>query len=153
MFGLISSEPGTSYVAPTALANQGHRLFYEYFAPTEPGRRNSRAIWKPCAPRERADRGTQPPHSSAKTSAFLAVRSVLITGALYLFTASARAQEPSPSPQQQTLNVPPIATDYRANPNKPLPPLNRVGVDAAEQKPLALREAIELAMQNNKDIE
>jgi HAE1 family hydrophobic/amphiphilic exporter-1 len=78
---------------------------------------------------------------------------VLITGALYLFTASARAQEPSPSPQQQTLNVPPIATDYRANPNKPLPPLNRVGVDAAEQKPLALREAIELALQNNKDIE
>ena len=153
MFGLISSEPGTSYVAPTELANQGHRLFYEYFAPTEPGRRNSRAIWKPCAPRERADRGTQPPHSSAKTSAFLAVRLVLITGALYLFTASARAQEPSPSPQQQTLNVPPIATDYRANPNKPLPPLNRVGVDAAEQKPLALREAIELALQNNKDIE
>jgi HAE1 family hydrophobic/amphiphilic exporter-1 len=54
---------------------------------------------------------------------------------------------------QETLKVPSIATDYRANPDKPLPSLNRVGVDPAEQKPLALREAITMALQNNKDIE
>src|SRR5438552_5426068 len=93
--------------------------------------------------------------TSAETSASSAVKFFLICTLLCLLKAPARAQEPSPtpSPQQQTLSVPSIATDYRANPNKPLPSLNRVGVDTAEQKPLALREAITMALQNNKDIE
>jgi len=51
------------------------------------------------------------------------------------------------------MKVPAIAIDYRANINKPLPALNRVGVDANEQQPLTLHEAIGLALRNNKDIE
>ena len=77
-----------------------------------------------------------------------------------LCSLGALAQEPSASPSptpvistQELLKVPSVAVDYRANPNKPLPSLNRVGVDTAEQKPLALREAITMALQNNKDIE
>ncbi|HEY3105157.1 MAG TPA: efflux RND transporter permease subunit, partial [Pyrinomonadaceae bacterium] len=70
------------------------------------------------------------------------------------------AQEPTASPTpspvisaQQTLKLPAVAIDYRADANKPLPALNRVGVDVNEQKPLTLREAIVMALNNNKDIE
>lgn len=66
------------------------------------------------------------------------------------------AQEPtaSPSPQkmQQQLPVPQVAPDFRA-PQKPLPELNRVGVDMNRQRPLSLREALAMALENNKDIE
>src|SRR5207253_9622016 len=48
---------------------------------------------------------------------------------------------------------PSVAIDYRANSNQPLPPLSRVGVDMNEQQPLTLREALALALANNKDIE
>ena len=93
--------------------------------------------------------------SSAQTSASFAVKFFIFAALLCVLNASAQAQEPSPtpSPQQQTLSVPSVSTDYRANPNKPLPSLNRIGVDTAEQKPLALGEAITMALQNNKDIE
>ena len=36
---------------------------------------------------------------------------------------------------------------------KPLPELGRVGVDMDRQQPLSLREALALALENNKDIE
>src|SRR5437870_3336722 len=77
-----------------------------------------------------------------------------------LAPSRAFAQVPSASPvpspivtAQEALRVPSIAIDYRANANQPLPELNRFGVDTNEQKPLTLREAIGLALQNNKDIE
>jgi HAE1 family hydrophobic/amphiphilic exporter-1 len=54
--------------------------------------------------------------------------------------------------EMQQLPVPPVAPDYRA-PQKPLPELNRVGVDMNRQHPLALREALSMALDNNKDIE
>jgi len=54
--------------------------------------------------------------------------------------------------EMQQLPVPPVAPDYRA-PQKPLPELNRVGVDMNRQRPLALREALSMALENNKDIE
>ncbi len=66
-----------------------------------------------------------------------------------------RAQQPSPSPepsQMQQLQVPAIAPDFRA-PQKPLPELNRVGIDMNQQRPLSLREALSMALENNKDIE
>jgi hydrophobic/amphiphilic exporter-1 (mainly G- bacteria), HAE1 family len=66
------------------------------------------------------------------------------------------AASPSPSPSasvEQTLKVPPVADGFRANASKPLPALSRVGVDANEQRPLTLREAIAMALRNNKDIE
>ena len=59
------------------------------------------------------------------------------------------AQEPT---QIQQLPVPPVAPDFRA-PQKPLPELNRVGVDMNQQRPLSLREALSMALANNKDIE
>ena len=59
----------------------------------------------------------------------------------------ARAQS-----EMQQLPVPPVAPDYRA-PQKPLPELTRVGVDMNRQHPLSLREALSMALENNKDIE
>lgn len=50
-------------------------------------------------------------------------------------------------------NVPQIAPNFRANPNVALPEIGRVGVDMADARPLSLREAIALALENNKDIE
>jgi len=50
------------------------------------------------------------------------------------------------------LPVPPVAPDFRA-PQKPLPELNRVGVDMNRQQPLSLRDALSMALENNKDIE
>jgi outer membrane protein TolC len=72
-------------------------------------------------------------------------------------SCSALAQEPTPSPsptprQEQNLQVPPIAVDYQAKPQH-LPELGRVGVDMDQQQPLSLREALKLALENNKDIE
>lgn len=52
----------------------------------------------------------------------------------------------------QQLPIPPVAPDFRA-PQKPLPELNRVGVDMNQQHPLSLREALSMALENNKDIE
>jgi HAE1 family hydrophobic/amphiphilic exporter-1 len=49
--------------------------------------------------------------------------------------------------------VPTVAVDYRADANQPLPPLSRVGVDTNDQQPMTLRNAIALALTNNKDIE
>src|SRR5215218_403991 len=48
--------------------------------------------------------------------------------------------------------VPPVAPDFRA-PQKPLPELSRVGIDMNQQHPLSLREALSMALANNKDIE
>jgi outer membrane protein TolC len=90
--------------------------------------------------------------SSASRTALFAISLVLL---ILTFTSSqAIAQEPQSSPTPgQTLKVPAVAADYRASTNKPLPELTRVGVDMNEQQPLALREAITLALANNKDIE
>ena len=54
--------------------------------------------------------------------------------------------------QVEQIPVPPVAPDFRA-PQKPLPELNRVGVDMNRQQPLSLREALAMALENNKDIE
>ncbi|MCY7375592.1 MAG: TolC family protein [Pyrinomonadaceae bacterium] len=88
---------------------------------------------------------------------------------LFFGIGAARAQDaipaPSPSPtatpvaddtqnvQPENLQgVPAIAPNYQQN-DTSLPDLGRVGVDMMEQKPLTLREAIALALENNKDIE
>ncbi|MGI9106464.1 MAG: TolC family protein [Pyrinomonadaceae bacterium] len=66
--------------------------------------------------------------------------------------APGRESVASPAPQELPLAVPLIAPDFRAAPG-PLPELNRVGVNMVDQRPLTLREAIELALKNGKDIE
>ena len=70
------------------------------------------------------------------------------------------AQEPvaSPTPSpvtsaQPTVKLANFTFDFRADASKPLPALTRVGVDVNDQKPIALRDAIVLALRNNKDIE
>jgi outer membrane protein len=94
-------------------------------------------------------------------SATSAVNLLLAIAALVLVTSPrsfAQEATPSPSPSpavsaQPTISVPTVSVDYRANANQPLPTLNRVGVDPNEQQPMSLREAIALALTNNKDIE
>ncbi|MBS1797486.1 MAG: TolC family protein [Acidobacteria bacterium] len=90
---------------------------------------------------------------------------------LLLFSGAgvARAQDATPTPtptpavqppvddkqnvKPENLNgVPAIAPNYRQD-DKSLPDLGRVGVDMLEQRPLGLKEAITLALDNNKDIE
>ena len=66
--------------------------------------------------------------------------------------ASTLAQEPSPLPSPQELQVPAIAPEFHPA-QKPLPELSRVGVDMDRQRPLTIREALALALENNKDIE
>jgi outer membrane protein TolC len=93
----------------------------------------------------------------SRSSASRTISSLFLIIAFSSFAAQlAMAQstpQPSPSPAEQTIKLPAIAVDYRANAAKPLPDLNRVGVDTNEQQPITLREAIGLALQNNKDIE
>jgi len=79
---------------------------------------------------------------------------------ILLVPALTHAQDPAPSPDsklaisaQQTLKLTVVAADYRADADKPLPELTRVGVDVNEQKPMTLRDAIVMALSNNKDIE
>ena len=63
------------------------------------------------------------------------------------------AQTPaaSDSTEIKQIPVPPVAPDYRGQ-QKPLPELKRVGVDMSRQHPLSLRDALALALENNKDI-
>jgi outer membrane protein TolC len=65
--------------------------------------------------------------------------------------APGRESVPS-APADTRLNVPQVATDFRAE-QGPFPTLERVGVDMGEQRALSVREVIEMALANNKDIE
>src|SRR5262245_10348430 len=93
---------------------------------------------------------------SLKTRAITATSKTLL---LFLFLGSLfvgiNAQEPSTSPQPaspQQLPVPAVAPNFRAE-QKQLPELGRVGVNLDRQRPLSLRDALSLALENNKDIE
>ncbi|HKE59660.1 MAG TPA: TolC family protein [Pyrinomonadaceae bacterium] len=93
---------------------------------------------------------------SIKTRAITATSRTLL---LFLFLGSlfvgVNAQEPSTSPQPaspQQLPVPAVAPNFRAE-QKQLPELGRVGVNLDRQRPLSLRDALSLALENNKDIE
>lgn len=89
---------------------------------------------------------------------------ILILMILGVGATSAQNETPSPTPQNTTIEdaqkvqpenlegVPQIAPNYQSD-DKTLPELGRVGVDMMNQKPLTLREAIALALENNKDIE
>lgn len=80
---------------------------------------------------------------------------------LFVTNVEVRAQDPTPTPvftdiqnvtPENLKGVPPVAENYRSD-DRNVPDLGRVGVDMTEQKPLTLRETIELALENNKDIE
>src|SRR4051812_37988094 len=66
-------------------------------------------------------------------------------------TASPTPDGVTPDPVQELNSIPIIAADYRSD-DRLLPDLERAGVDMAQQKTLTMREAIELALENNSDI-
>jgi HAE1 family hydrophobic/amphiphilic exporter-1 len=76
---------------------------------------------------------------------------ILFLTIFVLFAASVANAQQQPTEMQQ-LQVPSIAPDFKA-PQKPLPELKRVGVEMDQQRPLSLREALAMALDNNKDIE
>lgn len=94
---------------------------------------------------------------------------LLILGLCFSFTALAQDPKPSPSPtvKPETNKVdssktvpsaalpndpPPVAPNFSA-PVRLLPSAERIGVDATNQLPLTLDEAIEMALRNNNDID
>jgi outer membrane protein TolC len=60
-------------------------------------------------------------------------------------------RESVPAPDQLP-SLPSVAPNFRAQ-TGPFPELSRVGVDMSAQRPLSVREAISMALENNKDIE
>ncbi|HYY95069.1 MAG TPA: TolC family protein [Pyrinomonadaceae bacterium] len=56
------------------------------------------------------------------------------------------------APAELPAEPPPIAPNYEA-PQRPLPSAERVGVDVADQYPLALNDAIRMALKNSNDID
>lgn len=82
-------------------------------------------------------------------SRLLALIVVSVIGAM---SVTAQEVTPTPVPALQELAVPAIAPSFRPD-QQPLPELGRVGVDMDRQRPLSLREALALALENNKDIE
>jgi HAE1 family hydrophobic/amphiphilic exporter-1 len=76
---------------------------------------------------------------------------VLAITILFCFM-TAIAQTPTPSPSPEDLQVPAVGADFHPA-AKALPELSRVGVDMDRQRPLSIREALALALANNKDIE
>ncbi len=83
-------------------------------------------------------------------------KKVAVVLLLGLTSSLAWAQEPTPNPSPDVVEglsqTPAIAPDYRAD-KTGLPELGRVGVDLMNQKPLSLREALTIALENNRDIE
>lgn len=79
---------------------------------------------------------------------------ILIICVLAFAVGHSHAQTPTPSPvlPEGVPGVPAVAPGYQSN-DRSLPDLSRVGVDPANQRPLTLHEAIELALENNHDIE
>ena len=82
---------------------------------------------------------------------------ILIT-AFFVLGGHALGQTPTPTPDVQNVKpeeikgVPTVAPEYRSD-DRSFPDLGRVGVDMTQQKTLSLRDAIELALTNNRDIE
>lgn len=77
---------------------------------------------------------------------------------IFLTSLAVAAQVPTPSPMptptltELPTDVPPIAPNFQGE-TRPMPNVERVGVDSANQLPLTLEEAIQRALENNNDID
>ena len=99
-----------------------------------------------------------------RRKSFLAVLFIIIVGIPVVGQdATPAISQPVPTPTpfvsdvqkarpENLAGVPPIATDYKSV-ERGLPDLGRVGVDMLTQRPMSLDEALELALENNRDIE
>ncbi|MEZ5427860.1 MAG: TolC family protein [Pyrinomonadaceae bacterium] len=84
----------------------------------------------------------------------------LIIAVSFLQISEIKAQTPTPTPVDGGQNVPPeklegvpaIAPGFQSE-DRQLPEVGLIGVDLMNQKPLSLKEAIVMALENNKDIE
>ena len=83
-----------------------------------------------------------------------AAKALFVLASLLICAQSEGYAQQSSTPTQDTQQTPAPsgATDYRAR-QRPLPEMSRVGVDLNRQRPLSLRDAIAMALANNKDIE
>ena len=59
---------------------------------------------------------------------------------------------PSPTPAELPTDVPPIAPNFQGE-TRPMVSVERVGVDSTNQLPLTLEEAIQMALENNNEID
>lgn len=95
--------------------------------------------------------------------ALAGVSALLALTGLVSFSPNAAAQSrpqvnPTPTPPAPTvtdnepLRVPPVASDYEAN-RATYPQLALIGVSFDRQQSMSLKEVVELALRNNKDIE
>jgi len=87
-------------------------------------------------------------------SALFGGKAAVAVIAFLLCSLTTLAQTPTPTaaPSPQELQIPTIAPDF--NPaQKALPELGRVGVEMDLQRPISVREALAMALENNKDIE
>lgn len=94
----------------------------------------------------------------AASGGFMSKKLILTIFIIYLTSPAIAAQVPTPLPTpadsavELPTDVPPIAPNFEAE-SRPLPSFERVGVDNANQLPLTLDEAVEMALQNNNDID
>jgi HAE1 family hydrophobic/amphiphilic exporter-1 len=58
----------------------------------------------------------------------------------------------TPTPPDLPAEPPPVAPDFEV-PARPMPDATRVGVDLADQMPLTLEDAVQMALENNNDID
>src|SRR6266540_2741327 len=92
---------------------------------------------------------------SQSWSRVAATQSGLVGLFVLLIASTTLAQQSVASPTplvEQSLQIPSIAPNYEAT-QKNLPELTRVGIDPNQQQPISLREALKMALANNKDIE
>src|SRR6266566_800687 len=82
----------------------------------------------------------------------LAVLALILFCTAGVSPAAAQESTPTPAVSPRDLQVPVIAPEFHPA-EKPFPELGRIGVDMDRQRPLSLREALALALENNKDIE
>ena len=80
---------------------------------------------------------------------FVRTVGVLIVVGLFVLFAAGQTPSPTVTPTPDTTPVPP-SFDL---PDRPMPSVERVGVDLANQMSLTLDDAIELALTNNNDID
>ncbi len=84
----------------------------------------------------------------AATAAF----AVAFFAAVLTTEGNAQVPTPSPTPTPPTDDSMPVAPDL-AKPARPMPSLDRVGVDSTNQLSLTMSQAIEMALKNNNDID